>query len=116
MRVRKWLRGCKLRQLKKWYKSKIPNSGFYYSPKEYDKLITYFESLKVGDIVFNPCKLIEESIKEINSYWEEQYRGFRLLRYEIITESGCIIYNPIETPPPEVIAVMKKVMEDFNRS
>ena len=116
MKTRKWLRGCKLRHFKKWYKNKVPNSGFYYTPEGYASLIEYFETLKVGDLVFNPYKLITEKIEKIDRFWEEQFRGFRLLRYEIITETGDIVYNPIETPSLEVIDEMKKVMEEFNKS
>ena len=41
LKVRNWLRGCKLRQFKKWYKI-IHNDGIRYSIKEYDKMIDDF--------------------------------------------------------------------------
>jgi len=92
---RDWLRGCKLRQFKKWY-GRVNNDGVYYRPKEYEQLIKEARKLRVGDLIYNIYIDKMEKIKEIHAQWEPSYGyygNFRILYIEFITESGYIIYD-----------------------
>lgn len=88
-----WLRGCKLRQFKKWY-GNIGNDGLYYTPLEYENMIDLAKTFQIGDEIYNIYKAKFEKIKGINAYWDQEHKNrFRIFRIEFTTETGYIIYD-----------------------
>ena len=91
----KWLRGCKLRQYKKWYDS-VNIDGVRYTLPVYDELIKTARQLQVGDFIYNIYTNKMEAIKQITEKWNHMPQGprnARVLHIQFLTESGYVIYD-----------------------
>lgn len=89
-----WLRGCKLRTFKKVFGSHIDVDGIGYSLIDYTKIIKYYKTISVGDIIYNPYRNIFENVKEVKRRWRQtKYKNIRYLNIVFITKEDYIVYD-----------------------
>ena len=93
-----WIRGTKLRVLKKH--GKVYHNGTLFGWNEWEKQLNLVRTLKVGDKIFNPFLGSYTKVKQVSYRWSyktpwvfPRLRGSCIIHFAILDDHGYLIHE-----------------------